>query len=118
MDFNIVLTAFLFFAVNFLIFSLLIAGVTAIFLKASDRYGIILVFTGLLLGKFLADSMILLPVLKHYRKKHLIRHILPAELIYFMYVSFVGIGGQFLSFSWKGRRARAGRFENTPDGPA
>jgi hypothetical protein len=113
-----IVTAFLFFGINLVILSLLVAGLTAVILQYSIRYDIMRVFIFLLMGKSIADYLLLLPVLKHYRKNRLIRYIIPAELIYFMYVSLVGIGGQILSFSWKGRRAPAGRFENAPDGNA
>ena len=50
------------------------------------------------------DLLILVPVLRYYHKTRLLRYFVPLEIIYLVYVSLAGLIGQFLSFSWKGRK--------------
>ncbi len=100
-DIHIISTALLIFGLNIFLTFLLISC----FLKPD----LLILFLGLLAGKSLTDLILLLPVLRHYRKTLLLWYFLPLELVYFMYVSFTGIFGQILSISWKGRKLDASR---------
>jgi biofilm PGA synthesis N-glycosyltransferase PgaC len=71
--------------------------------------GLLRLFGVILLGKSLADLLLLVPVLRHYGKMRLLLYFLPLQMIYFMYVSLAGVLGQFLSLSWKGRKVRVHR---------
>ncbi len=62
------------------------------------------VFGILFAGKAIADLLFLMPVLRHYGKIRLLRWFLPLEIVYFAYVSLIGLFGQMIPFSWKGRR--------------
>jgi hypothetical protein len=53
--------------------------------------------------KTLIDGLFLNRVLNHFGKRKLMLLFLPLELVYFMYVSVVGIASQILPFNWKGR---------------
>jgi hypothetical protein len=68
---------------------------------------LISLFAGILIGKSLVDFLLLHPVARHYRSQFLLWYMLPMELIYFMYVSFVGIAGQLFGVNWKGRKISA-----------
>ncbi len=57
----------------------------------------------LLLAKSLVDALFLNRVLKYYGKRKWLLLIMPLELVYFMYVSVVGMAGQFFPHTWKGR---------------
>jgi hypothetical protein len=61
-------------------------------------------FLVLLLAKSAVDALFLNPVLNHYGRRKWWLLILPLELVYFMYVSMVGIAGQFFPYTWKGRK--------------
>ena len=64
---------------------------------------LITLFFVLLLAKSAVDALFLNPVLDHYGRRKWLLFILPLELVYFMYVSIVGMAGQFLPYTWKGR---------------
>jgi glycosyltransferase involved in cell wall biosynthesis len=63
---------------------------------------IVLFVTGLTIKSFM-DIIFLNSVLKYYGKRSLLCWFLPLELIYFVYVSGVGIASQLVPYSWKGR---------------
>lgn len=63
----------------------------------------ITLFVILLVFKSSIDLLFMDRVLKYYGKRKGLLLVLPLELIYFMYVSIVGIAGQLIPYTWKGR---------------
>ena len=63
----------------------------------------ITLFMILLVFKSSIDILFMDRVLKYYGKRKGLLLVLPLELIYFMYVSVVGIAGQIFPYTWKGR---------------
>ena len=61
------------------------------------------VFLTLLLVKYIADYLFLLPVLKFFRKRNLAFWILPFEIFYGFYIVLIVILSFTNSFEWKGR---------------
>jgi cellulose synthase/poly-beta-1,6-N-acetylglucosamine synthase-like glycosyltransferase len=57
-------------------------------------------------GKFLADITIMTSVCRFTNQSRLIIWYLPLQLIYPVYIVLIGILGNILSFSWKGRKLR------------
>ncbi|KPL16049.1 MAG: hypothetical protein AMS26_05965, partial [Bacteroides sp. SM23_62] len=94
-DFHICSTALLVFLTNA---SLLVVGVLC-FISAHW----ITVFGLLMVVKGMIDLLFMNEVLKYYGKRKLLLLFLPLELIYFMYVSVVGIASQLTPYTWKGR---------------
>lgn len=54
--------------------------------------------------KSFADFLILLFVTSFFRKKHLLWYFLPAQFLYFAYVTLAGTTGYFGAYYWKGRK--------------
>jgi glycosyltransferase involved in cell wall biosynthesis len=63
----------------------------------------IIPFVILFVFKSSIDLLFMDRVLKYYDKRRGLLLVLPLELIYFMYVSVVGITGQIFPYTWKGR---------------
>jgi len=63
----------------------------------------IMLFGMLLAVKGMVDMLFMDKVLKYFGKRKRLLLILPLELVYFMYVSVVGMAGQIIPYSWKGR---------------
>ncbi|MFC2112071.1 glycosyltransferase [Bacteroidota bacterium] len=103
-DWHMVTTALLVYGLNALLLALLIAFFLEFLKKGSWNEELPLLFGSLFVGKALIDLIILQPVLRHYKKTKLLWFFIPLGIIYFMYVSLIGLFGQFFSFSWKGRR--------------
>ena len=95
---DIILTAMLVYLVNA---SLMVSGILSI-MKADWLF----FFLGCFVLKALADSALLSTFLKYYGRRNLLWVFLPLGLIYFVYVSVIGLMGQVLPFSWKDRRIR------------
>ena len=111
-------TAILVLALNLFLLALLLAVFVLILFPGtswSPGPGISLMeelamlFGILFLGKSFADLLLLVPVLRFYRKTRLLLYFLPLQMIYFMYVSLTGALGQFPFLSWKGRKVRTAR---------
>ena len=94
-DFHMITTALLVFGLSTLLLLVLLAGIW------NGRW--ILLFAVLFLTKAIVDILFLRPILRHYGKARLLRIFIPLGMVYFIYVSLIGLSGQFLSFSWKGR---------------
>ncbi len=94
-DFHISTTALLVFLTNASIF------LVAVLCFISARW--IILFGLLMLVKSLIDGIFMDKVLKYYGNRKLLLLLLPLELIYFMYVSVVGIASQIIPYTWKGR---------------
>jgi len=103
-DFDIVSTALLVFGLNALLLAILLVFLLAPVFTGIWNAHLLLIFGILLFCKSFADLLILVPVLRHYHKTRLLRYFVPLEIIYLVYVSLAGLIGQFLSFSWKGRK--------------
>ncbi len=114
-------TAMLVLALNLLLLALLLALLANLIFTSGHgltpggtwQPGLLGLFGVILLGKSLADLLLLFPVLRHYRKTRLLLYFLPLQMIYFMYVSLAGVLGQFLTLSWKGRNVRVHRRNKT-----
>ena len=63
----------------------------------------IMPFVMLLLIKSTIDLIFMDRVLRYFGKRKSLLLVLPLELVYFMYVSIVGIAGQIIPYTWKGR---------------
>ncbi len=63
----------------------------------------IVAFLLLMIVKGMVDLSFMDKVLKYYGKRKLLLLFLPLELIYFVYVSVVGLASQLTPYSWKGR---------------
>jgi hypothetical protein len=94
-DFHLNSTALLVFLTNA---CMLLVAVLCFF---SARW--ITLFVMLLMVKCAIDMLFMDKVLKYFGKRKLLLLVLPHELIYFMYVSVVGIAGQLIPYTWKGR---------------
>ncbi len=103
-DFHMISTALLVFGLNLLMLVLLLVFLLGPMLQA--RQDLIMLMGILFLGKSLTDLLFLSPVLGFYGKIRLLWFFLPMEIVYFMYVSLIGVTGQFFPFSWKGRKIR------------
>ena len=62
-------------------------------------------FLVLFLSKFIADLALLYLVTGYYRNRYLLKIFIPLEIIYFIYISIIGLAGNLVSFDWKGRRS-------------
>ena len=94
-DIQVSSTALLVFVTNANIF---LVGVLCI---VSARW--IILFGLIMVVKSMIDGLFMDKVLKYYGKRKLLLLLLPLELIYFMYVSVVGIASQIIPYTWKGR---------------
>ncbi len=94
-DFHLISTALLVFLTNACI--LLVAVLCFISVQWIPLFVVLLVVKGTI------DLWFMDKVLKYYGKRKLLFLVLPLELIYFMYVSIVGIAGQLFPYTWKGR---------------
>lgn len=103
-DLNTVFTALLVYGINALLMIVLLAFLLVFLLTGTWKPGLLQLFGTMLFGKSIMDLIILLPVLRHYRKSRLLMYFLPLQIIYFVYVSLIGLLGQILFFTWKGRR--------------
>jgi cellulose synthase/poly-beta-1,6-N-acetylglucosamine synthase-like glycosyltransferase len=71
------------------------------------------IFSGLLLKGFLilflskciADLAVFYTVTRYYNNRYLLIVFIPVEIIYFIYISIIGLAGNLVSFKWKGRRS-------------
>jgi len=108
-DLHIISTAIIIFGLNLILTVLLLASLIFPLLYGNLNPGLWILFASSWMLKSLSDLYLLLPVLRHYRKTPLLWYFVPLELIYFIYVSFIGLLGQFLSISWKGRKINAKR---------
>ena len=97
-DVHLVSTALLVFLVNACLF------MAAVLCFLGSRWiGLFLILLG---TKALIDGLFLFGVLKHFGKRELLLVFLPLELIYFMYVSIIGLAGQVTPYTWKGRHIK------------
>lgn len=98
-DLHMCSTAILVFGLNALLLAVLLAAIW------EGRW--MFLFGILFLCKSITELFFLAPILRYYGKVRLLRYFVPLGIVYFMYVSLIGLSGQFLSFSWKGRRIPA-----------
>jgi cellulose synthase/poly-beta-1,6-N-acetylglucosamine synthase-like glycosyltransferase len=66
---------------------------------------LIIGFIILFLCKCISDLLVLYIVTGYYRNRYLLKIFIPLEIVYFIYISFIGFAGNLASFSWKGRRS-------------
>lgn len=97
-DPHLIFTAVVVFIVSF---SLLVLLVCSIFSKLFLWGFIVLFFV-----KCQADFVFLYRITTYYKTRYLLKFFLPLEVIYFFYISIIGIAGNLLSFRWKGRKRK------------
>jgi cellulose synthase/poly-beta-1,6-N-acetylglucosamine synthase-like glycosyltransferase len=103
-DTGIIFTSLPVYALNALLMGILLAFLIIFFLTGIWNPGLIQIFGIILVVKTIVDLVLLAPVLRYYRKTRLLLYFLPLQMIYFVYVSLVGLVGQFSYFTWKGRK--------------
>ena len=103
-DSDIISTALLVFGFNAFLLAILLVSMLSPVVTGIWNAPLLLIFGIAFVGKSLVDLLFLVPVLVHYRKTRLLRYFVPLEIIYLFYVSLTGLMGQFISFSWKGRK--------------
>jgi cellulose synthase/poly-beta-1,6-N-acetylglucosamine synthase-like glycosyltransferase len=94
-DLSIISASLLVYLFNYLI---LVALVTSIWID-----GLFMVSLVFFLLKSLIDLPILIGISSFAQKKKLLIYFLPLQVIYIVYVSIIGMIGNFVKFSWKGR---------------
>ncbi len=95
-DPEVLFTGGLVFLISFLLL-LLLAGS---FFSLTFARAFILLF----LLKSIPDLLLLLSVTSFFKKKRLMLYFLPAEILYFAYVTLAGLLGFFSPYYWKGRK--------------
>lgn len=103
-DIGIILTSLLVYALNALLTGILLAFLIVFLLTGIWNPGLIQLSGIIFTVKTIVDLILLAPVLRYYRKSRLLIYFLPLQMIYFVYVSLVGLMGQFFYFTWKGRK--------------
>ena len=93
----IILTALIVYFESLALLALIIGSFfTGFFLK-----GFIILF----LCKCISDLVVLYIATGYYRNRYLLKILIPLEMIYIIYISFIGFAGNLASFSWKGRKS-------------
>ncbi len=93
----IILTALIVYFESLALLALMVGS----FFKGFLLQGFIILF----LCKCISDLVVLYIVTGYYRNRYLLKVFVPLEMIYFIYISFIGLAGNLSSFSWKGRRS-------------
>jgi cellulose synthase/poly-beta-1,6-N-acetylglucosamine synthase-like glycosyltransferase len=93
----IIITALIVYLESLTLLALLIGS----FFTGSLITGFLILF----LCKCISDLMVLYIVTGYYRNRYLLKIFIPLEIVYFIYISFIGITGNLASFNWKGRRS-------------
>ena len=63
----------------------------------------IIIGGGVFIAKTLVDYVFLKKVLRFFRMENLLRLFVLSQFLYFLYISFIGIGGNIFPSKWKGR---------------
>ncbi len=63
-----------------------------------------LLYPVLLFGKTLTDLIFMNSILKFFNKRELLKFVILLQIIYPLYISIIGIYGNFAGFSWKNRK--------------
>lgn len=97
-DSDTVITSVIVFVTNL---SLLVTLILAIMMPE-----LVLVFLVLFCIKVIPDFLFLRKISCFFKKRHLLRLLLPMQILYFLYVSVIGIAGNIGKFRWKDRILR------------
>lgn len=95
-DRSIIITAILVFMVNFLLLATLIYG---LFVP-----GVLILWGIMFLFKSAIDYAFLRLVTDFTGQRNILKYFAISQLVYFLYVGFIGIIGNFTSYKWKGRK--------------
>lgn len=95
-DFDIIFVAFVVYLTNLLILMHAILS----FFHSHLLYPFLISF----LAKSVVDYVFLQKVTVFFKDKTLLRFFFPFQVVYIIYISVIGILGNFVNFSWKGRR--------------
>ncbi|MCK4289004.1 MAG: hypothetical protein KAW86_07360, partial [Bacteroidales bacterium] len=95
-DFSITTTALVVYLFNL--------GLLAGFVFGLFYYELLPVVLIMFIVKLVIDLPILIGITKFVRRRKLLWNYLPLQIIYVIYISFMGIFGNFLKFEWKGRK--------------
>jgi cellulose synthase/poly-beta-1,6-N-acetylglucosamine synthase-like glycosyltransferase len=99
-DFMMIITSLI---VYFTSMSLLILMAGSIFSMVMMKS-----FFGLFLLKCTTDFILLFIVTGFYQNRYLLTIFFPLEIIYFIYISIIGLTGNLIGFTWKGRKIKPG----------
>jgi len=104
-DFMIIMTSLIVYITSLSLF---------IFMVGSFFSGIMMTgFICLFLIKCIADLFFLLIITGYYRNRYLLAVFLPLEIVHFIYITIIGFAGNLFTFTWKGRRNKAGKYPDT-----
>lgn len=95
-SFPVVSTSVIIYLSNFLILS---GGILSFF---SNK--IFTVFIILSIAKCIVDLPILISITGFAKRRNLLMYYLPLQIFYVIYVSLIGIAGNFAAYTWKGRK--------------
>jgi cellulose synthase/poly-beta-1,6-N-acetylglucosamine synthase-like glycosyltransferase len=95
-DFSIITTALVVYLFNF--------GLLAGFVLGLFYYELLPVVLIIFIVKLVIDLPVLVGITKFIRHRKLLWNYLLLQIIYVIYISFMGIIGNFLKFKWKGRK--------------
>ncbi len=114
-DHNVISTALLIYFVNAMLLGFILMILISPFWYTYPITELIFLTCTLFTLKCFIDLAILVPVLRFAGKTKLLRYFIPLEIIYLVYVSVIGLLGQFMAFSWKGRRIPGLKHNNSGD---
>ena len=97
-DVDTIYVSLLVFVINFLVLFL--------FLCSFFDKKLIACFLSFIFFKFLIDAFFLVPVLRFFNRKELVKFIFPFELFYSFYIVLIPVLSYITSFTWKGRNYR------------
>jgi cellulose synthase/poly-beta-1,6-N-acetylglucosamine synthase-like glycosyltransferase len=66
----------------------------------------IIIGGGVFIAKTMVDYFFLRKVLRFFKMENLLKHFVLSQFLYFLYISFIGIGGNLFSSRWKGRMVK------------
>ncbi len=95
-DFDVIFTSFVVLFINLILFSNLILG----FFDIKYFY----FFNLILIIKSIPDIIFFILTSNFFDSKKLLILFIPLQIIYFLYIVFIGIVGNFVKFNWKGRK--------------
>ncbi len=87
---------------------LLHAGLLMLFVASFFSHSVIPVFLFIFVLKSIFECIFLYHLVSFFNRKKLIWLLLPAQLIYMIYISVIGTVSPFTSYSWKGREIKSG----------
>lgn len=81
-------------------------GLLVLLIASMFNHSILLIFLLIFLLKIIPEFIFLLDVNSFFRKKNLLWLFLPAQIVYMVYISFIGAVAPFGSYQWKERKIK------------